>query len=168
MGKRIDWQYWEKLYVSGGDEVTLISLSGMEDAPAYSTLRNKAFPPKKSSEPSWKDLRKRYRDELKKQGVGGDEVKISVEEAISRTDKIIDTARMLTEHNAIAQGLIALASQGINALDGAKLKPSEIVQLSKLGIDIQRTIEGMATSRTEVDFKGMSDKELDAFIDGNA
>ncbi len=173
MGKRVDWEHWRGLYVAGDDSVTFQSLSELDGAPAFSTIRNKACPPKDSNEPSWADLRKQYRKELAKESVGGDRVSLSVEDAIARTDKIIDTAEMLTQHNAIAKALIGIGAAGIkefqlnNFAKAKQMKPRELLEFAKFGIEMQRIIEGMATSKTEIDFKGMSDAELNAIIDGD-
>lgn len=172
MGKRVNWDHWKEVFVTGDDSVTFAFIAEMDGAPAYSSIKNKACPPKNSSEASWSDLRKQYRKELAKESVGGEKVKLSVEQAVERTQKIIDTAEMLIQHNAIAKGLLSLASQGIRARveaeAGKDLKPMELIQMAKVGIEIQRIIEGMATSKTEIDFKGMSDTELDEIINGNA
>lgn len=161
--------------MSGDDSVTFQSLSEMDNAPAFSTIRNKACPPRGSSKTSWAELRKQYRKELARESVGGNKVKLSVEQAIERTSQIINAAEMLAQHNQIAKGLLRMASLGINEYltDAQKnqnrigLKPFEIEKLVKTGIEIQRTIEGMATSKTEVDLRCASDAELDAIIDGN-
>lgn len=168
--KLIDWDLWKRRFIEGDDSITLVSLSELPGAPAYQTLKNKAYPKKDSLEPSWNDLRARYRKELLRAGVISStaDIKPNVQRAIDKTESIIDAARMLEEHNALAYSLLAKASEGLMNLDGKKLKPNEIATFTKLGIDIQRTIEGMATQKTEVDFRGMSDAELDKIIDGDA
>lgn len=168
MGKRVDWKHWKDLYVTGDDSVTFQYLSEMEDAPAFSSIRNKACPPEDSGEPKWADLRKRYRQEQLREGVGGDKVRIGVAEAIQKAEQIIDRAEMLVQHNALAKKMLSLAAKAMVEMDHSKLKPTDVEKFVKLGVDMQRTIEGMATSRTEVDFKNMSDAELDRIIDGNA
>ena len=167
VGKRVDWEHWKKLYVTGDDSVTFLSLSKMEGAPAFSTINNKACPPKKSGEPSWAELRKRYRQQQLQEGVGKEGVRVGVAEAIQKAEQIIDRAEMLAQHNILARKMLSIAGQAMKAMDPASLKPSDVEKFLKLGIDVQRTTEGMATSKTEVDFKGMSDAELDAIIDGN-
>lgn len=168
MGRRINWELWRTEFVRGDDTITLEVLSGRPDSPAIDSLK------KKCAGEGWHEQRKRYREELAKESVGGNEVKLSVEQAVERTQKIIDTAEMLTQHNAIAKALIGVGAAGIKELqknDFAKakqLKPREILDFARLGMEMQRLIEGMATSKSEIDLKGMSDAELDAIIDGNA
>lgn len=162
MGKRINWQHWREKFVEGDDSITLEVLSKRKNSPALDSLK------KKCAAEGWHEQRKRYQRELENRGVNiNGEVKPEVRTAIDRTNKIIDTAEMLTQHNAIATGLLRLAAQGIRAADGKNLKPSEFIQMAKVGIEIQRIIEGMATSKTEIDLKSATDAELDAIIDGN-
>ena len=164
-GKAINWQHWRKEFVQGGDEITLTALAKRAHSPAIQTLRNK------SAAEGWEEQRKRYRRELENRGAydaAKGEIKPEIAAVIDHTNKIIDRAEMLTQHNAIAKGLLNLAAQGIRAADGAKLKPSEFLQMAKVAIDMQRTIEGMATTKTEVDLKNATDAELDAIINGDA
>ena len=167
MGKRVDWEHWKKIYVTGDDSVTFKSLSEMAGAPAFSTINNKACPPKNSSEPSWSDLRKRYRQQQLQEGVGREGVRVGVAEAIHKAEQIIDRAEMLAQHNALAKKMLSIAAKAMVEMDYSKLKPSEITQFMKLGIDVQRTTEGMSTGKTEIDLKNATDAELDAIIDGN-
>lgn len=170
-GKAINWQHWRKEYVQGGDEITLTTLAKRPHSPAIQTLRNK------SAQENWEEQRKRYRRELESRGAydsAKEEIKPEIAAVIDRTNKIIDTAEMLTQHNGIAKALIGIGAAGLkelqsNNFEKAKLmKPNDLLNFVLKGIDVQRTIEGMATSKTEVDLRGVSDAELDAIIDGNA
>lgn len=164
MGRKpIDWDKWRGQFVRGNDDVTIAALAECEGAPALQTLRNK------SSKEGWFEQRKRYRCEVQERGaVHFSGTKEEVADAIDRTIKIVDAAEMLTRHNRLAKALIGVAAKGLKHLDPKKLKPNEIANLAKLGIDVQRITEGLATERAEVNFKAMSDDELDRFIDGNA
>ena len=169
-GKPINWPHWRKEFVQGGDEITLTALSKRPHSPALQTFKNK------SAEENWDEQRKRYRRELESRGAydsAKDEIKPEIAAAIDRTEKIIDTAEMLTQHNAIAKALIGIGAAGIkefqlnNFAKAKQMKPRELLEFAKFGIEMQRIIEGMATSKTEIDFKGMSDAELNAIIDGD-
>ena len=74
---------------------------------------------------------------------------------------------MLTQHNTLAKSLLAKAAQAMLTMDANTLKPSDVIQFVKLGVDMQRIIEGMATSKTDVDLKNATDAELDAIINGD-
>ncbi len=170
-GRAVDWDYWRKEYVQGGFDVTLRSLSERSNSPALQTLKNR------SAEEDWDDQRKRYRRELGNLGAydfGKQEIKPEVAHVIDQTNKIIDAAEMLTQHNKLAKALIAVGAASIAELKkndyekAKKMKPNEAMNFILKGIDIQRTTEGLATSKTEIDFVNMSDTDLDAFINGDA
>ena len=162
-GKPINWQHWRKEFVQGGDAITLTALAKRAHYPAIQSLRNK------SASEGWEEQRKRYRRELENRGVNlNGEIKPEVADAIDRTNKIIDTAEMLTQHNALAKKMLSLAAEAMLNMEAKNIKPSDVTQFMKVGVDMQRTIEGMATSKTEVDLKAATDAELDAIINGNA
>ncbi len=55
---RFDWMTLERLYVTGGDDVTYESLSGLPDTPSERTIRSRG------AEGKWTDKRRQYRDKL--------------------------------------------------------------------------------------------------------
>ena len=144
-GKAVQWDKWREKFVKGDDSVTLSALSRRKASPALQSLRVQ------SAKEGWVEQRKRYRRELENRGVNENgEIKPEVFDVIDRTNRIIDTAEMLTQHNTLARALVGVAAKGLKNLDPKKLKPTEIVSLAKLGVDIQRTVEGLATDKTEV------------------
>lgn len=155
MATRIDWDYWRIKFVQGPDDLDLKRLSEYSDAPAYSSLRNR------SSKEDWPDQRKRYRANLSTVASTVPDVKATAQQVT----KIIDAAEMLTQHNMLAKAFISKAAEGLQHLRPATMKPSEIAAFAKLGVDIQRITEGLATQRTELDLKSMTDAELQALVD---
>ncbi len=155
---RIDWDKWRLKYVSGPDSYTLEALSKEPGAPALNTLK------KVSSRESWTEQRKRFRHQTDTMA-HHDAV---VDAAADKVSKIIDTAEMLTRHNSIATGLLAKGAAALSQLDPSTLKPTEIAQFLKMGIDVQRIIEGMATERSEmkVDLSQLTDAELEKIANG--
>ena len=152
-----NWDEWRRRFVSSGDEVTLKWLSEQPGAPSYSSLRKRSAPKWED----WEEQRKNYREQLRTVASVSPDVKQTAE----MVTKIIDTAEMLTQHNTLAKALISKAAEGLQHLRPATMKPSEIAAFAKLGVDIQRITEGLATQRTELDLKSMTDAELQALVD---
>lgn len=156
MGSRVDWDYWRQKYVTG--DMLLKDLAEGHNAPAFKTLRNK------SSEEDWPGQRRRFQDMKRTQALLVPDVQQTVETA----KKIIDSAEMLTQHNQIAKALLSKGIEGIKTLDPSKMRPVDIAHFLKLGIDVQRLTEGLATQRQQIDFSTMSDAELEKLAKGES
>ena len=136
---KIDWDYWRLKFVSGDDSVTLRALSEIQNAPAYISLR------KRSSKESWDEQRKRFRYERDTKVIQA----ATSESAVSRVEKFVDSAEMMTRHLGAARMIGSKALQAFKMMPPEKIKPSEAVAMMKLAVEIERITEGLATERQE-------------------
>ena len=153
---KIDWDYWRNKFVTGADSVTLKKLSEVPGAPAYQTLKNRA------NKESWGELRKRY--EYQKSTMAA--AQPGVAETVATAQKIIDSVEMLTRHSHAARFIGGLGIKALKAKDPEKISGRDAIALIKLGVEIERLTEGLATQRQELDVTGLSDAELEKLASG--
>jgi hypothetical protein len=163
MGRKVDWDNWRTKFIQGPDELDLKTLSEYKDAPAYQSLRNR------SSQEDWPQQRKRYRDNSSTLASTVPEVK----DVASTVTKIIDSAEMLTRHSQLARLMGSISAHELKEIRRKQLehKPTglratEILQYAKAAVETERITEGLATERQQVDFKALSDSELEKLANG--
>ena len=163
MSRRIDWDYWRSMYVTGEDHVTLESLSKALNAPALDSLK------KRSTAERWVEQRQQYRKSIGTLTHYGLHQDCTVVTADQRTRELLDAAEMVVRHVAHARALQELGMHKIRITDADKLTVKEAIELIKLGVEIERLSEGLATQRQSVDVSVMSDAELEfiAYGKGN-
>ena len=149
----------------------LQAISEVPGAPKYQTLKNR------SSSRNWTDQRKTYKYLTSTHAALSPTVmdvaeaaRKTVSDVTARMDRLIDQAEMITRHVGIARKMLSQSAEGLDAIDTSSLKPTEIVQLIKESTNLERLCLGLETQRTatSVDFKDLSDEELEAIARGES
>jgi len=110
------------------------------DGPPLALLRARA------AAEGWKEQRKRLKRDPNQQ--------------------LVDTAEMLARHARWARVLGQLGIRALEARDSTSLRPSEALQLVKLAVEIERLVEGQASSRVEIDLSKLTVEELERLARG--
>jgi len=111
-----------------------------QDGPPLALLRARA------AAEGWKEQRKRFKRDPNQQ--------------------LVDTAEMLARHARWARILGQLGIRALEARDPSSLRPSEALQLVKLAVEIERLVEGQASSRVEIDLSKLTIEELERLARG--
>lgn len=158
-----DWEKWRRLYVVGGDDVTLPSIAVIPGAPSLPSLKRVC------AAELWADQRKRFREQRDTVTVRDD----ATVSAVRKVEKIIDSAEMLTRHAQLTKLMGAIAAHELQQLrrkqlagEPTGLKPDDALKLARAAIADERLTEGLATQRQEVDLAGLSNAELEAIAKG--
>jgi uncharacterized protein YcbX len=143
----IDWSIWRHKYVSGPDTLTLKALAEQPGAPAYQSLK------RRSQQESWADQRNRYRyqaDTLVAAQPG-------IRETVAEVAKIVDKAEMLSRHSRASRLATEVVMHELQQLrerqekgDPVSIRVSELANLLKASVDIERVTEGLSTAKVEV------------------
>jgi len=154
-----NWKPWRDRFISGGDDVTLKWLSEQPNAPSYSSLRKRSAPKWED----WEEQRKNFRRTREQVAA----LHPDVQSTVTEVQKLIDTAEMLSRHVKAARLAGSKAIAALQATDPATLKPREALEWLKFAVDTERLIEGLATTRQEIDLAGLSDAELERLANGD-
>lgn len=157
---RYDWEYWRHRYVAGDDQATLEFLSKQPNAPSLHRLKIK------SSEASWADQRKTFRNQAATIATQS----ATAQEAVRQTAQLVDAAEVITRHLQLSKAIQSVATKALRDLDAAELSPRDILSWISSGTQIERLAMGMATERVEVDatvdFSNLSDEQLQKIANG--
>lgn len=159
MASKHDWDYWRHKFVGGDDSVTLKSLSEIQGAPAYISLR------KRSSAESWDEQRKRFRNSRDTQAI---QQVAANEQVAARVEQLIDFAEMSARHMKAFRLAGSKAIAKLASVDPQTLTVREALDLMKWAVDGERLTEGLATQRQEIDLSTMTDAELEKLANGGA
>jgi len=156
MANKHDWEKWRRLYVVGGDDVTLPTIAVIPGAPSLPSLKRVC------AAELWADQRKRFRTERDTVTIR-DEATVS---AVNQVERIIDAAEMLTRHAKASRLVGQKAIQAMQMVDPATLKPADALAWLKFAVEAERLTEGLATQRQEIDLSAMTDAELEKLANG--
>lgn len=137
---KYDWEEIRRKYVTGDDSVTLEALSKPQNAPSFDTLR------RRSGREAWTKQRENFRLQ-KATIVATDPAAVQAAEQVS---KLVDIAEMTTRLSKFGRDLNATAQEWLKNCEPTKLRPSDVVAIAKLGVEIERLCAGLATEHQEV------------------
>ena len=158
MANKHDWEKWRRLYVVGGDDVTLPTIAVIPGAPSLPSLKRVC------AAELWADQRKRFRMERDTVTIRDD----AAVSAVNQVERIIDAAEMLTRHAKASRLVGQKAIQAMQMVDPATLKPADALAWLKFAVEAERLTEGLATQRQEIDLSAMTDAELEKLANGGA
>ena len=158
MANKHDWEKWRRLYVVGGDDVTLPTIAVIPGAPSLPSLKRVC------AAELWADQRKRFRMERDTVTIRDD----AAVSAVNQVERIIDAAEMLTRHAKASRLVGQKAIQAMQMVDPATLKPADALAWLKFAVEAERLTEGLATQRQEIDLSSMTDAELEKLANGGA
>lgn len=153
----LDWERWRHLYVTGEDDITLSTLSLIPGSPSLASLK------RRSTQESWADQRKRFRNQRDTQAIR-DDTSVAV---VAKVSQLVDTAEMLTRHMKAFRLAGGKAIAKLQNVDSKNLSVREALDLLKWAIEGERLTKGLATSRQEIDFSQLSDAELERLAKGD-
>jgi hypothetical protein len=156
MANKHDWEKWRRLYVVGGDDVTLPTIAVIPGAPSLPSLKRVC------AAELWADQRKRFRMERDTVTIRDD----AAVSAVNQVERIIDAAEMLTRHAKASRLVGQKAIQAMQMVDPATLKPADALAWLKFAVEAERLTEGLATQRQEIDLSNMTDAELEKLANG--
>lgn len=161
---KTNWDGWRKKYVEGDDVVTLKFLSEQAGAPTYGSIRTRA------SRESWEEQRKRFRNNRDTLAANVP----SVQAVAAQTQRIIDSAEMLTRHAQLTKLMGAIAAHELQQLrrkqlagEPTGLKPDDALKLARAAIADERLTEGLATQRQAIDLTSLTDEQLEKLANGD-
>ena len=141
MGKpSVDWDYWRHRYVSGDNSVSLGSLSKLPNAPTFASLK------RESALRGWTEQRRKLREETHTRMTSA----IALDLAEGRSEHLVDVVAMIERHNLLAGKMLELSKKWLDNCNPLKLKASDVVQMVKLGAELERLSAGMATEHLQV------------------
>ena len=126
---RFDWEAVKNAYVSGGDEVTLATLSDAPDSPSIGILKLHA------SNGDWTRHRAAFRYQTSTKTL----------DAASTTE-----SEVATRHVTAARALMAVGLRALRAIDPLTLKPGELREFIISAADMERKALGLEVSRVDV------------------
>ncbi len=122
-----EWQHWEDLYVYG--TMTLEDLSRRPGAPHPTGFKE----------------RSRARNWVLKRQQVADRITTRARELAQETANAI-----LERHAAQGRVLQAIANKGLQAVKPTKLKPRELLDFSKVGVEMEAQARGLNAKRVEL------------------
>lgn len=152
-----DWERWRHLYVTGEDDITLVTLALIPGSPSLASLK------RRSMQELWTDQRKRFRSQRDTQAIRDD----AAVAAATKVSQLVDAAEMLTRHMKAFRLAGGKAISKLQDVDSKNLSIREALDLLKWAVEGERLTEGLATSRQEIDFSQLSDAELERLARGN-
>jgi hypothetical protein len=145
IAKRYDWDYYRHKYVTGGENVTLESLSNQPNAPKLNTLAIR------SGKENWAAQKREYLNQVSTKAL----------ESSSSTE-----AEVAARHVKIARSLQAKALARLQQMKPDELSPRDLLAFLKDATEIERKALGLEQLTLHLkggrDVTKLSDDELDA------
>lgn len=132
--KTYDWQKWRQIYITGNDDVTFKSISEMDGAPKFNTIRQRA------AEENWTGQRAQYQLQVQKQ---------------TFEHTAIAEAEVRARQIGIARELQDKALERLRSLDVSELSARDTLQYLRDATDIERKAMGMSEEHN-VNVRGAS------------